>query len=41
MNKLLMTAVGLGVTYLWKNKDARQKLINKIQTFTSKTKPQI
>jgi hypothetical protein len=30
--KLMMTAIGLGAAYLMKNKDARDKLINFVQS---------
>ncbi|GGD66073.1 hypothetical protein [Paenibacillus nasutitermitis] len=42
MKKMLMTAAGLGIAYLMRNKSARDKLINKVQSFTNKSKhPQI
>lgn len=36
--KMLFTAIGMGVTYLMKNKDARQKLMNTLQSFTKKNR---
>ncbi|MDF2858920.1 MAG: hypothetical protein K0Q87_4771 [Neobacillus sp.] len=37
-NKLLMTALGIGATYLLRNKGARESLMNKIQSFTRGTR---
>ncbi|CAM4521585.1 hypothetical protein FHS16_006326 [Paenibacillus endophyticus] len=34
--KVLITAIGMGVTYLMKNKGARDKLKNAVQSFTKK-----
>lgn len=34
--KMLFTAIGMGVTYLMKNKDARDKLKHAVQSFTKK-----
>jgi hypothetical protein len=37
--KMLMTTVGLGVAYLMRNKDSRDKLMNQVQSLgTSKKK---
>ncbi|WP_281286037.1 hypothetical protein [Paenibacillus sinopodophylli] len=33
---MLITAIGMGVTYLMKNKAARDKLKNAVQSFTQK-----
>jgi hypothetical protein len=32
LRKLMLTAIGLGAAYLYKNKDARQKLMNFFQS---------
>ncbi|MDO7905670.1 hypothetical protein Q5741_04495 [Paenibacillus sp. JX-17] len=32
--KVLFAALGLGATYLMKNKDARQKVMNSVGSFT-------
>ncbi|WP_424767529.1 hypothetical protein [Paenibacillus sp. sgz302251] len=34
--KMLFSALGMGVTYLMKNKSARQKLMNVVQSFARK-----
>jgi len=36
--KLLITAIGAGVTYLMKNKDARDKLVHTLQNFRKKNR---
>jgi hypothetical protein len=36
--KLMLTAIGLGAAYLWKNKDSRQKLMNIVQSATGSLK---
>ncbi|WP_268760183.1 hypothetical protein [Bacillus sp. FJAT-28004] len=36
--KLLLTAIGAGVTYLMKNKDARDKLVHTLQNFRKKNR---
>jgi hypothetical protein len=38
MRKALLTAIGLGAAYLYKNPQVRQKLMNKLQSFTNKSK---
>jgi hypothetical protein len=36
--KLVLAALGIGATYLMKNKGARDKLFNKMQTFIGRAK---
>lgn len=36
--KLLVAALGLGATYLMRNKDARTKLINNAQSFMKRVR---
>ncbi|NHN34598.1 hypothetical protein [Paenibacillus agricola] len=38
MKKALLTAVGLGAAYLYKNPQVRQKLMSKVQSFMSQSK---
>lgn len=34
MNKMTMTALSLGAVYLMRNKDARDKLMKQVESFT-------
>ncbi|MEK4405803.1 MULTISPECIES: hypothetical protein [Sporosarcina] len=34
MNKMAVTALGLGAAYLMRNKDARNKLMKQVESFT-------
>lgn len=34
MNKMTLTALGLGAAYLVRNKNARDKLMKQVETFT-------
>jgi len=34
VNKMAMTALGLGAAYLMRNKDARNKLMKQVESFT-------
>ncbi|MGG4220959.1 hypothetical protein ABEW32_22370 [Paenibacillus jamilae] len=36
--KWVVAALGMGVTYLMKNKDARDKLLDKVQTMVNRAK---
>ncbi|MDQ0495111.1 MULTISPECIES: hypothetical protein [Paenibacillus] len=36
--KWVIAALGMGVTYLMRNKGARDKMLNKVQTFVSRAK---
>lgn len=38
MNKMAMAALGLGAAYLMRNKNARDKLMKQIETFTGMNK---
>jgi hypothetical protein len=38
MRKALLAAIGLGAAYLYKNPQVRQKLMNKIHSFTNQPK---
>jgi hypothetical protein len=40
MKKILMVLASAGISYLLNNKEARQKLISKVQSITSKSKNQ-
>lgn len=37
MNKMAMTALGLGAAYLMRNKNARDKIMKQVQSFTGMT----
>ncbi|MEC0181085.1 hypothetical protein P4H61_06190 [Paenibacillus peoriae] len=36
--KWVVAALGIGVTYLMRNKGARDKVLNKVQTFVNRAK---
>ncbi|MFC0330647.1 hypothetical protein ACFOLF_03035 [Paenibacillus sepulcri] len=38
MKKVLMTAAGLGIVYLMRNKEAREKLMHRVQSFADRAK---
>ncbi|MCA0757169.1 hypothetical protein KP806_19070 [Paenibacillus sp. N4] len=42
-NKMLLSAIGMGVTYLMRNKHARNKVIGTVKSFFNKqkTKPRM
>ncbi|CAM3238707.1 hypothetical protein FITA111629_11765 [Filibacter tadaridae] len=39
MNKITMAALGLGAAYLMRNKDARDKLMKQVESFTGAVSP--
>jgi hypothetical protein len=41
MKRILMTMIGAGVVYLLKNKEARQNVMSKIKSLTTKAKTQV